>query len=139
MVLATIKRRYICLVYDAFLLLAVLFVTAFLPLAIGLVATGAQPALASGPAQWLMNVYWLVVAGFYLTWFWGAGGQTLAMKTWFIRLVDADGGPVSRAQAWKRYAVAVLTFGFCFLWALWDRDHQFLHDRLAGTRLIMAR
>jgi uncharacterized RDD family membrane protein YckC len=32
----------------------------------------------------------------------------------------------------------VLTFGVCFLWALIDRDRQFLHDRLAGTRLVMA-
>ena len=29
-------------------------------------------------------------------------------------------------------------FALNFLWALGDRDGQFLHDRLAGTRLVLA-
>ena len=36
-----------------------------------------------------------------------------------------------------RFAVVVLTFLLpAFLWALVDRERQFLHDRLAGTRII---
>lgn len=136
MVPASLARRFACLFYDALLVVAVLFASAFLPLLAGLVLSGTQPDLGKGAFKWAMDFYWVVAAGFYLTWFWGAGGQTLAMKTWRIRLVDAAGGPISRAQAWKRYFLALVSLGFCYLWAFADRDRQFLHDRLAGTRLV---
>jgi uncharacterized RDD family membrane protein YckC len=129
MVLATLWRRYICLVYDAFLLAAILFLA-------GLLVVGLHPGEAGGLPKPAYQVYLLVVVGFYYVWFWRHGGQTLAMKTWHIRLVDAAGGTVSSAQAWKRYVLLVLTFGIGFIWAVFDRDRQFLHDRLAGTRLI---
>jgi len=131
MVLATVKRRYVCLIYDAFLLAAILFLA-------GLVVVALHPGEAGGLPKWLYQVYLFVAAGIYYVWFWRHGGQTLAMKTWRIRLVDTGGARIGLAQAWKRYTLAVLTFGLCFIWALWDREHQFLHDRLAGTRLIMT-
>ena len=42
-----------------------------------------------------------------------------------------------------RFSLAALTlalplFVLNFAWALVDRDRQFLHDRLAGTRLVNA-
>ncbi len=82
-----------------------------------------------------------VVLGLYFGWFWHRG-QTLAMSTWRLRLVDAaTGGPVSVGRALLRYMLSwpsLLLFGTGLLWALVDRDRQFLHDRLAGTRLIFA-
>jgi uncharacterized RDD family membrane protein YckC len=62
------------------------------------------------------------------------------MQTWKLRIVTADGNPVSLQQGWLRYALAwpsVLCGGVGLLWALVDRDRQFLHDRLAGTRIIL--
>jgi uncharacterized RDD family membrane protein YckC len=61
------------------------------------------------------------------------------MKTWRLRLVAADGSALSVRQAALRYVVALagmLLAGVGFLWALFDRDHQFLHDRLARTRIV---
>ena len=78
------------------------------------------------------------VVGAYFVGFWTRGGQTLAMKTWRIRLEAAAGGPVDTARAVRRYLFALVgaaALGFGFLWALLDREGQFLHDRLAGTRL----
>ena len=63
------------------------------------------------------------------------------MKTWRLRLARSDGRPLTRKQAWLRYGLAVpglLLFGVGFLWAFVDRDSQFLHDRLAGTRVFRA-
>lgn len=77
--------------------------------------------------------------GIYFIWFWTHGGQTLAMQTWKIRLVTVGGDSLERRQAITRYLLAVtgiLFFGLGILWALFDRDHQFLHDRIAGTRII---
>lgn len=130
MVLATLTRRCICLVYDAFLLAAILFLA-------GLLVVGLHPGEPGGVPKLAYQIYLFAAVGVYYVWFWRHGGQTLAMKTWRIRLVDAAGGTVGLAQAWKRYVILVLTFGVCFLWAVFDRERQFLHDRLAGTRLVM--
>ena len=81
-----------------------------------------------------------VVFGIYFTWFW-AKGQTLAMKTWHIRLSTRTGQTVRPPQAVLRFVLcwpSIGVFGIGILWALIDRDRQFLHDRLAGTRLIKS-
>ena len=87
----------------------------------------------------LLQAWIVFVVGVYFTWFWSRGGQTLPMKTWRIRLVRYDGAPVGKGRAVHRYLVAILglaALGAGFLWALVDRDRQFLHDRLAGTALV---
>jgi len=101
-----------------------------------------------------------VVFGIYFTWFWSKG-QTLAMKTWHIRLVDRTGRPVRQGRALLRYVlswvwllpplaavapfslpageVVLLTVGWVLVYALLSRFHpqrQYLHDVWAGTRLI---
>ena len=89
-----------------------------------------------------LQLWVLAVAGSYCVWFWSRGGQTLPMKTWGIRVVRWDGAPVGAARALHRYLLALLglaALGLGYLWALADRDRQFLHDRLAGTALVDAR
>ena len=78
----------------------------------------------------------------YFTWSWSHGRQTLPMKTWRFRLVTHNGQPLHPQQALLRYLVCWPSVFFCGIgiaWALIDRDRQFLHDRLAGTRLISER
>ena len=89
----------------------------------------------------LLQGYVVLVMAAYFTWFWTRSGQTLPMKTWRFRVVRADGAPLSLSRALHRFVLAVLGFlalGLGFLWALVDRDRQFLHDRLAGTALVEA-
>ena len=89
---------------------------------------------------WVEFVHLFLVLALYFLWFWRHGGQTLAMQTWRLQLVSAsNGGRVSLAQALLRYALcwfSCLCFGASLIWAFFDRDRQFLHDRLAGTRII---
>jgi uncharacterized RDD family membrane protein YckC len=76
----------------------------------------------------------------YFVWCWSHGGQTLAMKTWRIRVVDASGQPLTARQALRRYLLAcagIAAGGIGLWWALLDRDGAFLHDRLGDTRLIL--
>lgn len=64
------------------------------------------------------------------------------MKTWHIRLVMRNGTGVPLRSAIYRYLLSLISFAACglgFAWALVDRDRQFMHDRLAGTRLISTR
>ena len=95
----------------------------------------------SGWRRYLLQAWVLAAIGAYFVTFWRRGGQTLPMKTWRIRLVRWDGGAVGFARAVHRYVLACLSFaalGAGFLWAFFDRDGQFLHDRLSGTAIVDA-
>jgi uncharacterized RDD family membrane protein YckC len=62
------------------------------------------------------------------------------MKTWRIRVARRDETPLRLPQAIARFLIAlcgVFLFAAGFWWALFDRDRQFLHDRLCGTRLFL--
>lgn len=107
-----------------------------------------------------LQAFLFVIFGIYFTWFW-AKGQTLAMKTWHIRMVDTAGRPVTQGRALARYVlswlwflppllavapfslpageITVIVLGWVAVWALSSRLHpqqQFWHDAWAGTRLV---
>lgn len=121
-------RRLSSLVYDSILLLAVLMLAAFIFLIVFGDATAA-------PKRYFFQFYLWLVCGAYFVWNWTRGGQTLAMQTWRIKLMARDGSPLTRNQAIKRYVLASIFFGLAFIWALFDRDGLYLHDRLSGTML----
>ena len=153
---APLKNRLLCMVYEAMLLFGVLFIATWL----------FSTLLQQRHALYLRDALqdWLfVVLGLYFCWFWTHGGQTLAMKTWHLRVVDRDGTPLSWKRAVIRYALCWLWFlpglalaklsgaqGWMLvmlpaanfvLWALSSRlnaDRQFLHDRIARTRIVLA-
>lgn len=130
MVAPSLRRRLACNLYECLLLVAVLFVAAF-PIA---ALTGMLPPELGVT---LLRLYLFLIAGAYFAVFWRKG-QTLAMKTWRIRLVAASGGAPSRSQVWLRYGLACLNLavlGIGWWAALWRQDRQFLQDRFAGTRL----
>ena len=56
-----------------------------------------------------LQAFLFVVFGIYFVWFW-AKGQTLAMKTWHIRVVDLRGRPISQRRALLRYVLSWLWF-----------------------------
>lgn len=131
---ATIKRRLISLIYELLILAAVLF-AGTLPAVMLTRAWDWAPTVARTALQlWLLAL----CACFYV-WQWRGTGQTLPMKTWKLKLVNVDGNPLSTQRALARFGAALAslaTLGAGFLWALADRDKQFLHDRLAGTRIV---
>lgn len=132
--LAGLRRRLASMLYETLLLLGVLALTFMVPLLILGIGTGYSP-----PGE-LLWIHVFIVLGMYFLWYWRRGGQTLAMQTWKLRIVDTAGNPVSLGRGWARYALAwpsVLFFGLGLWWALIDRDRQFLHDRLAGTRIVL--
>jgi len=131
----SILRRLAAALYDALLIVALMFVATYPFLAFFGDAT-------QGWRRHLLQAWIVFVVGFYFVWFWTRGGQTLPMKTWHIRLVRHDGAAVGTARAMHRFVLAMLgaaALGLGFAWALFDRDRQFLHDRLSGTALIDAR
>ncbi|HJW25107.1 MAG TPA: RDD family protein [Rhodocyclaceae bacterium] len=128
-----IVRRLASMLYEILLLLGVLSVTFILPH----ILLGVFANRSAGPT--VVQVHFFLVLMAYFVWFWLHGGQTLAMKTWKLRIVNADGGALRPLQAVLRYLAAwpsVILLGAGILWALFDRDGQFLHDRIAGTRIV---
>jgi uncharacterized RDD family membrane protein YckC len=130
---AGLGRRLASLLYESLLVTAILIFGWIFP-HILLAAT----AQAKAPNLFVqLHLFLLLLA--YFGWCWVKGGQTLAMKTWKIRLISAAGGRVRPGQATVRYMAAWFSLGLSgagLLWALVDRDGQFLHDRIAGTRLV---
>jgi uncharacterized RDD family membrane protein YckC len=130
----SIKRRLICMAYESLLLFGVAFF-ASLPF-IGAAGTG-----TSGWMRHAYQGYLFLVIGLYFAGSWRHRGQTLAMKTWKLRLVGAGGARITLRQAMLRYACAwpsLLLGGIGILYALLDRERQFLHDRLAGTSIVSS-
>ena len=130
----SIARRLVSILYESLLVFAVVFFA-------GLLFYGAASGRLSGLIRNLFQIYLIVILGLYFVWCWHRGGQTLPMKTWKLRLVSTDGGPLSVRRAALRYLLACLSFalaGTGLVWAVFDRDRQFLHDRLAGTRIVRS-
>jgi len=149
----SIKRRMACWMYEAMLMYGVVFLAGYLFSAL----TQTRNAMDNRHA---LQAFLFVVFGIYFVWFW-AKGQTLAMKTWHIRVTDLQGHPISQRRALLRYVLSwlwfmppllaswlfnlpavvsgVMTLGWVLVWAilaLLQPDRQFWHDAFAGTRLI---
>jgi uncharacterized RDD family membrane protein YckC len=123
-------------------------------------ASGA-PALPRPGARAVLFGCLFAVFGAYCIGLWSGGRRTLPMRTWGLTLVTTAGGAVSleraaaryiagwvgpacaivgylalRPYGYRRWALALLAANY--VWAFVDRDRRFLHDRLAGTRLMRA-
>jgi len=151
-----LPRRMACWFYEGMLLFGVVFIADYLFSAL----TQTRHALDN---RWGQQAFLFLILGIYFTWFWSKG-QTLAMKTWNIRVVDRQGQPLTQQRALARYVcswlwflpplaamapfalsgpeIALLVSGWVWVWALLARFHpqrQFMHDAMAGTRLVDAR
>jgi uncharacterized RDD family membrane protein YckC len=131
MVLAPLRVRLMSLFYEGVLLFSLVFIASYLFISL---ARDAQ----SGLPRLVFQLYLLAICGAYFLFCWVRSGQTLPMKTWRMRLVMRDGGPLRAPAALLRYLLAIpaMATGVGIVWAFFDRDRQFLHDRLAGTRIV---
>ena len=160
-------RRCVSFLYEILLLAAVLLIAEGLFQGAFQLVSG-LPAARVSELAWVraVNGVWLLAIGLaYFGWCWTRSGQTLAMQTWRNRLLAVGGASVSWRKAAIRFALAVLFyvpliplwvlsaheagylapawgatawFALPWVWALFDRDGQLLHDRIAGTQIVFA-
>ncbi len=127
-----IGRRVLSMLYESLIVFAVAFFA-------GLAFYGATHGRLSGNTRLAFQLYLFLVLGAYFIVCWTRGGRTLPMQTWKMRVVRPDNLPIGVGRAALRYVLAwpsLLLFGVGVFWAFFDRDRQFLHDRLAGTRVV---
>lgn len=152
-------RRLLCMVYEGLLLFGVVFVANLLFLLIGRLSFLHFPDTEQNPLP--LQIWLFLVIGFYFVFAWHKGGQTLAMKTWRLRLIDPERAQLPIIKGIVRYLLAWMWFvpglalaaqlhlsGWMIvlalavnmlLWSLTRRlsaDGQFLHDKLAKTKVI---
>lgn len=110
---------------------------------------------------WVLQLGLFVLIGAYFVFCWVRGGQTLAMKSWGLRVLTDDGQGLSWGRAVARYLLAWHLFApgllyvalfqshraldtvallagavLMLLLGLLDRDRRLLHDRWLGTRIV---
>ena len=150
-------RRLAALLYEGLLLFGVVMLAGWV---YGIV-TQQRHALHGRTG---LQAFVFVVLALYFVWFWTHGGQTLAMKTWKLRVETADGRPLTWGRALARYLLAWMWvlpsllavrlaglsggwvvsltlaagIGAYALVARLHPDRQFLHDALCRTRLVDA-
>jgi uncharacterized RDD family membrane protein YckC len=163
---AGVVRRLAASLYEGLLLTALALAVGFalLPLLTppsSLPADERALALSGPEAQAISFGCLFALLGAYCVWGWSGGRRTLPMKTWRLALESKAGTAVSLTQASLRYgawwigpAVAIASYAalrptghgrwavallaFNYAWALVNADRQFLHDRVAGTRMVAA-
>lgn len=153
---ASRAKRFAAMMYEGVLLFGVVFTADYLFDTL----TQSKHALMFRPGRQI----WLFIAiGAYFLLCWYRAGQTLPMRAWHIKLVSANGQRASFRQLLTRYFLlwpiplagmaliyalvlvtgwpAIYTFAIVtpflvFIPSWFARDGQFLHDRLAGTRIV---
>ena len=127
-----IARRLASMLYEGLVVFSILLIGFLLP---QIVFYGFGMVL--GGRMLMLHIFILLMG--YFVWCWLNGGQTLPMKTWKFRITNSDGSRLRPTQAILRYMAAwpsILLGGIGLFWAVVDKDKQFLHDRIAGSRII---
>jgi uncharacterized RDD family membrane protein YckC len=130
-------RRFAALLYDCFLLAALLMVFT----AAALFLTRGKAVVPETVGAWVYvyraGLVGVIAAYFVLNWM--HSGQTLGMRAWHLRTVDESGKPVTAAKALLRFMLAVPAWAPAALGVLWlyrDPERLAIHDRLSRTRVV---
>jgi uncharacterized RDD family membrane protein YckC len=152
----SLRRRMAAWLYEAFLLFAIALIASLV------FSVTVDMRSGMDPRRWLLQGFLAVVFAIYFSYLWSRG-QTLAMKTWRIRIVDRHGRPLTQGRALLRFLfcsvwfaaplaayrsgrysllqLAVIAGAWVGVWCLLSLLHpqrQFWHDAWAGTRLVDA-
>lgn len=144
------------MVYEAVLLFGIVFAVSYALLA----SMQWSYPLPPVPRAILQTAMFSAI-GTYFVVCWTGSGQTLALKAWHLKVVDADGRPPCSRRATARYLLAwhlwlpglalaalfqlsvgwtlvvlAISFAFLLMPALTDRERRLLHDRWTGTRVV---
>ena len=120
-------RRVWSSLYELALLFGIVFVTALMvQIILSVLHINNLP-------NWAHSLIFFLSMGIYFTYCWTHGGQTLAQRTWHLKVVNTDGRPVSLIQASLRYTLSYLGI-LPALMIVWTQIHQ--HETLPSASAI---
>jgi uncharacterized RDD family membrane protein YckC len=120
----------------------ILFVATFLlTLAVGLIGvfTNLYTTRVPIPVNALIAIFGLVLSLLYYVVAWSKSGQTIAKSVLGIKVVGADGQPLSLGKAFLRYVgyiISAVLLSLGFLWIAFDKKRQGWHDKIASSYAI---
>jgi uncharacterized RDD family membrane protein YckC len=129
-------RRFAALIYDGFLLAALLMTYT------GVILIFTRRAVLPetyGEWVYLYRAGLLAVIAAYYVLNWIRSGQTLGMRAWRLRAVSGAGSPLNTTSALLRFLCGFLAWppaALGVLWLYFDPDHLAIHDRLSRTRVV---
>ena len=103
----------------------------------GLLERRRQEAALAGRTLLSCSLMWFVYSAFFLT-VWGA---TPAKRLLGIRIVRSDGSPLDWKVALSRSLFSLVSSNFLmlgYIWGLFSSDRRTWHDRIAGSRAVLA-
>lgn len=121
-----------CFVYDLLVVLSICLVS-------GAVFILVMGDATHGLKRYILQFFLWLVVGAYFICCWHKSGQTLAMQTWQLKVVNQSNQLLTWKMLTKRYVLATLSvilFGLGFFWALIDRDKLYLHDRILASKIV---
>lgn len=127
----SIWRRFGAILYDSFLVFAILII-----MSLPLYSFDLQENKSLKVA---IQIYYYLIMQYFFVWFWVNNQGTLGMKTWKIKIVSDSQEPLSYKKAVIRFNVATLSFlffGLGFLISIFRKDRKCLHDFISRTNLI---
>jgi uncharacterized RDD family membrane protein YckC len=90
----------------------------------------------------LVGIVGFLIGLGYNWYFWTTqDGQTLGKRILGLRVVKADGTPITTTDAFVRYFgyyINSFVFALGWIWALFDSNRQGWHDKLAKTYVVKA-
>ncbi|MFT7414082.1 MAG: putative RDD family membrane protein YckC [Methylophagaceae bacterium] len=131
----SLLRHLAVVMYDLFLLIAVLLFAAAIAVGVNALITGGQAITAGNP---FFFVYLLATSFLFYGWFWTHGGQTLGMRTWKVFLLSENQHKISWRQAFLRFIIAMpswFALGIGFWWQWFGKGKKSWPDLLSHTYL----
>ncbi len=143
--------RFIARFLDSLILGIPLTILLFIFLAISGAALSATSSdenaqnVAAGVASGAFLLFYLlalVAVAAYQIYFWGTSGQTIAMRMFHLRVVDANtGAPIGIGRAVVRWLMTIVNSWACYIgwiWVAFDARKQGWHDKVANSVVLQT-
>ena len=142
---APLWRRFAAILYDSFLVLALIFLAGFINLGIQIAIYGeallhemTEQGYSLGGVPFYLGLI-VIIYGFF-GFFWTRSGQTLGMKAWRLSIVGQNGQAITPAKSLTRFLMAIPSLGLVGLgvfWMLLDPKQRSWQDMASSSQTIL--
>ncbi len=143
---APVWRRIAAIVYDSFLVTALLFLAGFINLGLQVAFYGSETLKEMTDNGYTLDsplfygLIFLTIYGFF-GFFWTTRGQTLGMQAWRLKIIDAESHElITKQRSLIRFLIAIPSIalaGAGILWSLIDGHNRSWQDMASASRTVL--